>query len=194
MQSSGISLAVTSIDAQASHKIPFPHHTIWFGRGNSVDTGSLTRPPFYPDWRKPSWICHPSVTQGPRAGRPGCRADPHLGHRLFHSQVFFLAGFLSMLGLGMLQAQGVEHFCPSDILWRLPQEKEGAWRQESGSHFQFPPQDTERQGRQGRDQNVEGWTGGVKGIWGPSITESPTRGEAGLRSRHEWEGPGIINT
>lgn len=94
MQSSGISLAVTSTDAQASHKIPFPHHTIWFGRGNSVDTGSLTRPPFYPDWRKPSWICHPSVTQGPQAGRPGCRADPHLGHRLFPSQVFFLAGWL----------------------------------------------------------------------------------------------------
>lgn len=98
----------------------------------------------------------------------------------------FLAGFLSVLGLGMLQAQGVEHFCPPDILWRLPQEKEGA-----STRIRKPlpaPSAGHWKAGQARDQNVEGWTRGVRGIWGPSVPEStapipfdfpPTRREAG---------------
>jgi hypothetical protein len=38
----------------------------------------------------------------------------------------FLSGFLRTSPWEMLQPQGMENFCPLDILWRLLQEKEGA--------------------------------------------------------------------
>jgi len=44
-----------------------------------------------------------------------------MGHRPFHLSGPFLSGLLSAATWEMLWTQGVENFCPSDILWRLLQ-------------------------------------------------------------------------
>lgn len=149
LQSSGISLAVTFTDAQASHKIPLPNHTVWFETGNLVDTGSLTRPPFYPDW-----ICCLSVTG--HTGRTAWLEDrPIPGSQAISLQSIFLTGSLSVVSLGMLQPQGVENFCPSDILWRLLQEKEGAFVTRIRKWLPVLSAGHWKAG-QARDQNVDG--------------------------------------
>lgn len=113
----------------------------------------------------------PECDIGPTVRTAWLQGRPTPGSQAISLPSLFLAGFLSVLGLGMLQAQGVEHFCPSDILWRLPQEKEGASRQESGSHFQVAPRDTERRG--GRE--IKTWMDGaeVSKASGDPASQSP---------------------
>lgn len=105
-----------------SHHTKSPFHIIiaWFETGNSVDIGCPMRPLFYPDWRKYSG----SVTwvwQSAAVGQSHTWVTDH-----FTPKSVFLTGFLSMGSLGVPQPQGVGAFCPSDILWILLQEKEGA--------------------------------------------------------------------
>lgn len=45
----------------------------------------------------------------------------YMGHRPFHLPGPLLSGLLSAAAWEMLWTQGVENFCPSDILWRLLQ-------------------------------------------------------------------------
>lgn len=104
----------------------------------------------------------------------------------------FLLGFLSAAAWEMLQRQGVENFCPSDILWTPARRRKAPFCRAAGSSLQPSRQDTRRWGREENKM----WMGGVRGIWGLLHWPQPSvsfwflswgwRSEKATKLRYAW--------
>lgn len=142
-------------------KIPLPGYTV--SKGQSCGDGPLWVYGFS-RLRRWKWfqnsgifyrLCHLSVTKG----TIWLSYNPVYGPQAFSPSRSLPQ---SAAAQEMLQPQGVENFCPSDILWRRQRGEGRRLSDKSGSSLQSSPQDTQRWGREENKM----WMGGVKGIWG----------------------------